>query len=336
MMDWIKHMSFGSPFWLLLLLLLPLYWFIARRQHSKTNGALSLPLIDTEIDFTSWRTILAKLLPFIVGFAIAATIFALARPQVVLVEERIKAEGIDIFLAMDLSSSMLSKDFEPDRLSVSKAVAIDFVEKRPYDRLGLVSFAGEAYTQSPLTADHKIIQRQLSDLACGYLSDGTAIGMGLATAVNRLKDSEAESKVVILLTDGVNNAGYIDPLTAAEIAKEFNIKVYTIGVGSMGMALSPVGRTRNGQYQFARTRVEIDDQLLLQIAEKTGGEYYRAVNADELQRIYAKIDELEKTEMEITVIRREKEYFRHALSIALVLFSIFILLKYQLLRLWPD
>ena len=336
MIQWLQHMSFESPFWLLLLLLLPAYALLSLRKKLAQQGALSFPMVSNQLNLRSWRTILAHLLPWIIGLGFSAAVIALARPQVVLVEERIKAEGIDIFLAMDLSSSMLSKDFEPDRLSVSKAVAIDFVEKRPYDRLGLTSFAGEAYTQSPLTADHKIIQKQLSDLKCGYLSDGTAIGMGLATAVNRLKDSEAESKVVILLTDGVNNAGYIDPSTAAEIAKEFNIKVYTIGVGSMGMALSPVGRTRSGQYQFARTRVEIDDQLLEQLAETTGGEYYRAVNAEELQRIYAKIDELEKTEMEITVIRREKEYFRHALSISLIFFALYILLKYQILRLWPD
>lgn len=336
MLEWVRHITFESPYWLLLLLVVIAYASLSFKKKYSREGTLPVSVIDPALSLVSWRTLLARILPWLAGLAVMAAILALARPQVVLVEERIKAEGIDIFLVMDLSSSMLSKDFEPDRLSVSKAVAIDFVEKRPYDRLGLVSFAGEAYTQSPLTADHKMIQRQLSDLACGYLSDGTAIGMGLATAVNRIKESEAESKVVILLTDGVNNAGYIDPLTATKIAKEFGIKVYTIGVGSMGMALSPIGRTRNGQYQFARTRVEIDDQLLNQIAVETGGEYYRAVNANELQQIYATIDELEKTEMEITVIRREKEYFRHALSAALILFLIYILIKYQLLRLWPD
>ena len=318
------------------MLTIPLYLFFASRLSVTSTNALPVSIIDEKSLWKSWRTTLAGALPFTMCLAFILAIFSLARPQVVLVEERIKAEGIDIFLVMDLSSSMLSKDFSPDRLTVSKQVAVDFVEKRPYDRLGLVSFAGEAYTQSPLTNDHKIVQGLLGDLRCGYLTDGTAIGMGLATAVNRIKDSEADSKVIILLTDGVNNAGYIDPETATAIAAEFDIKVYTIGVGSVGMALSPVGRTRNGKYQFARTRVEIDDKLLEQIARQTGGEYYRAINADELQRIYAKIDELEKTEMEITVIRREKEYFRYPLLAAIILFVFYSLVKYRILRIWPD
>ncbi len=336
MSEIVNNISFESPLYLLLLLLLPAYLFFVRRNNLGGLSALPVSQISDEIKWSSIKFLLAKCLPWVVGLSFVFGIFSLARPQVVLVEERINAEGIDIFLVMDLSSSMLSKDFTPDRLTVSKNVAIDFVEKRPYDRLGLVSFAGEAYTQTPLTSDHKIVQSLLQELNCGYLKDGTAIGMGLATAVNRLKDSEATSKVVILLTDGVNNAGYIDPVTATKIASEFDIKVYTIGVGSVGMALSPVGRTRNGTYQFARTRVEIDDELLEQIARETGGEYYRAINAEELQKIYAKIDELEKTEMEVTVIRREKEYFRYPLSISIILFSLFILLKYQVVRLWPD
>ena len=335
MIELLQNISFASPWWLVSMLILPAIWYVNSRIGHQSDSALSVAMIKPDLVSFSWRTWIARALPWLASLAFLSGIIALARPQIVLVEERINAEGIDIFLAMDLSSSMLSKDFAPDRLSVSKQVAIEFVEKRPYDRLGLVSFAGEAYTQSPLTTDHKIIQDLLGGLKCGYLSDGTAIGMGLATAVNRIKDSEAESKVIILLTDGVNNAGYIDPITATDIAQEFNIKVYTIGVGSMGMALSPVGRTRNGQYQFARTRVEIDDKLLQTISEKTGGEYYRAINADELQRIYAKIDELEKTEMEITVIRREKEYFRIPLGMALSVISIFLFLKYYVLRIWP-
>lgn len=333
MMDFLRHTSLESPWFLLLLLLLPAYYFFNRKDNKA--GALPISIVgDTPI--STWRTILANVLPYVLLLGFIAAIIAMARPQVVLVEERINADGIDIFLAMDLSSSMLSKDFEPDRLTVSKSVAADFVDKRPYDRLGLVSFAGEAYTQSPLTTDHKVVQSLLSDLACGTLSDGTAIGMGLATAVNRIKESEATSKVIILLTDGVNNTGYIDPQTATAIATEFGIKVYTIGVGSMGMALSPVGRNRSGQYQYARTRVEIDDKLLEEIARATGGEYYRAVNAEELQAIYAKIDELEKTEMEITIIRRVKEYFRYPLGLALGCFILYYIIKYLWLRVWPD
>ena len=336
MTDILQNISFASPWFFLMLLLLPLLIFLSYKKRVYKSSALSLPVIDPEMSWWSWRSILAKCLPWLLGLAYVFAVISLARPQVVLVEERIKAEGIDIFLVMDLSSSMLSRDFEPDRLTVSKAVAIDFVSKRPYDRIGLVSFAGEAYTQTPLTNDRKIVESLLAGLQCGYLQDGTAIGMGLATAVNRIKESEAESKVVILLTDGVNNAGYIDPQTATAIASEFGIKVYTIGVGSEGMALSPIGRNRNGTYRFARSRVEIDDQLLMQIAKETGGEYYRAINAAELQRIYAKIDELEKTEMEISIIRREKEYFRYSLAAGLGLLLLFLFIKYQLIRLWPD
>lgn len=334
MIDFLQHTSLASPWWLLLLLLLPIYFLLNRKNTSA--GALPLSVLREGMKMRSWRTVIAAALPFVLATAFLAAILALARPQVVLVEERIKADGIDIFLVMDLSSSMLSKDFEPDRLTVSKALAADFVSKRPYDRVGLVSFGGEAYTQSPLTTDHKIVQTMLSELTCGILSDGTAIGMGLATAVNRLKDSEATSKVVILLTDGVNNSGYIDPKTAAAIATEYDIKVYTIGVGSMGMALTPVASNRSGQYQFSRLPVEIDDQLLEEIASSTGGEYYRAINADELEAIYAKIDELEKTEMEITVIRRVKEYFRYPLAVAIGLFMLYFLIKYMWLRIWPD
>lgn len=336
MIEWIGDISFASPWWLLLLLLIPLFVYLHKKWSWNSISSLPVSMASRPVRVWSWRNVLVHMLTLLIIAGFVMAILALARPQIVLVEERIHAEGIDIFLAMDLSSSMLSKDFQPDRLSVSKQVAGDFVSKRPYDRVGLVSFAGEAYTQSPLTTDHKVIENLLSSLTCGYLSDGTAIGMGLATAVNRIKDSEAESKVIILLTDGVNNVGYIDPNTATEIAVEYGIKVYTIGVGSMGMALSPVGRTRNGEYQFARTRVEIDDKLLQQIAERTGGEYYRAINEDELQRIYAKIDELEKTEMEVTVIRKEKEYFRYILLVSIACFIIYIMLKYLVLRIWPD
>jgi len=202
-------------------------------------------------------------------------IIALARPQLTLTEEEVKAEGIDIVIAMDVSSSMLAQDFKPDRLSVSKNVAKSFVDKRAYDRIGLVVFAAESYTQCPLTTDHRVVKDFLDGLQCGILEDGTAIGMGLASAINRMKDSEAKSKVVILLTDGVNNSGYIKPMTAAEIAKELGTKVYTIGVGTRGRALMPQQRRGNGEYIYRMVNVNIDEDLLRTIADDTGGKRLR-------------------------------------------------------------
>jgi Ca-activated chloride channel family protein len=335
-MSLLSYIQFEDPLWLLGLIILPFYWYYFLRKKRHETQALSISYIKDQLSYSNWKTVLAKILPILkIGFFLFG-IVTMARPQMHLKEEKIKAEGIDIFMAMDLSSSMLSKDFEPDRLSVSKRVAAEFVSKRPYDRIGLASFAGEAYTQSPLTTDHAIIQKLLSELQCGYLKDGTAIGMGLATSINRLKDSEAESKVVILLTDGVNNSGYIEPITAAEIAREMKVTVYTIGVGSMGMAYSPIGRLRNGEYRFARTRVEIDDQLLTEIAEMTGGSYFRATNEEDLLRIYDKIDELEKTEIEVNIIKRTKEYYYTSLGLAFACLMLYLFIKYQLLRIWPD
>jgi Ca-activated chloride channel family protein len=236
---------------------------------------------------------------------------------------------------MDLSSSMLARDFEPDRLSVSKRVAVDFVSHRAYDRIGLAVFAGESYTQCPLTNDHQVLIDYLEQLECGQLEDGTAIGMGLAAAVNRLKDSEAKSKVVVLLTDGVNNAGYIRPATAAELAKQFNIKVYTIGVGSYGQALSPVRRRANGDYMFGITNVEIDEELLTQIAEGTGGKYYRAVSEEALKQVYSEIDQLEKTEVEVTVYKRYKELYYFPLLTGFILLVMLYVLRSTVIRSLP-
>jgi Ca-activated chloride channel family protein len=290
-----------DPWWLLLLALIPLIiWWRRRQRKDGSVEALDVPLVFSSIP-RSWRMMIYPILEPLFWFSLSLLILAMARPQSEHAEEIVKGEGIDIFLVMDLSSSMLARDFDPDRLSVSKKVAVDFVSHRTYDHIGLAVFAGESYTQCPLTHDHQVLIDYLNSLECGALEDGTAIGMGLAAAVNRLKDSEAKSKVVVLLTDGVNNAGYIRPATAAGIAKEFGIKVYTIGVGSYGQALSPVRRRANGDYMFGLTNVEIDEQLLKEIADQTGGKYYRAISADALQRVYDEIDQLEKTEVEITV-----------------------------------
>lgn len=321
--------------WLLLLEIIPVI-IIYRMQKRKIMGltAIDVPAIPNRLP-ASPRTKAAKWIEPLFWIAISFLIIALARPQREFSEEIVKGEGIDIFLVMDLSSSMLARDFDPDRLTVSKQVAVDFVRHRLYDRIGLVVFAAESYTQCPLTNDHDVLISYLEGLECGALEDGTAIGMGLAAAVNRLKDSEAKSKVVVLLTDGVNNAGYIRPATAAGVAIEFGIKVYTIGIGSYGQALSPVRRRADGQYQFGLTTVEIDEQLLQDIADQTGGKYYRATSKERLQRVYEEIDRLEKTEVEITVHKEYKELYYWPLIAGFLLLVLLYLSRVTFLRSLP-
>jgi len=324
-----------DPWWLLLLGLIPLLiWLRGTRRRKLGTNAIEMPLGVGAIQ-KSWRMILYACVEPLFWVGIGLLIIAMARPQSEHAEEIVKGEGIDIFLVMDLSSSMLAKDFEPDRLSVSKRVAVDFVTHRTYDRIGLAVFAGESYTQCPLTNDHEVLKEYLKSLECGALEDGTAIGMGLAAAVNRLKDSEAKSKVVVLLTDGVNNAGYIRPATAAGLAKEFGIKVYTIGVGSYGQALSPVRRRANGEYMFGITNVEIDEELLRKIAEDTGGKYYRAISEESLQEVYNEIDRLEKTEVEITVYKRYVELYYWPLIAGFSLLLLLFFLRSTLVRTLP-
>lgn len=280
----------------------------------------------------SWRVRLRLILPFMRLGGLIFLSVALARPQRMLKEERIRAEGIDIMMVMDLSSSMLAQDFQPNRLEVSKRVAMEFVGRRPYDRIGLVVFSGEAFTQCPLTTDHAVVRNFLAELQCGFLEDGTAIGMGLATGVNRIKDSVVKSKVVILLTDGVNNAGYIKPATAAEIASQYGIKVYTIGVGSMGDALTPVSRRSDGEYLFGLARVEIDEALMGQIAEMTGGKYFRATDEKSLEKIYADIDTLEKTKIEVTTVKRYSEAYRFWLFVGFLFLLAEFLFRHTLVK----
>jgi Ca-activated chloride channel family protein len=333
-LEYFKNLHFVHPEWLLLLLLLPAgIWWLWKKRRQLTLRLTGVAGLPARISF---RTVLAKWLPALRLLAFAAGVLALARPQLTLKEEEIKAEGIDIFLAMDLSSSMLAKDFDPDRLEVSKRVAADFVEKRVHDRIGLAVFSGEAFTQCPLTTDHRVVREFLANLQCGFLEDGTAIGMGLATAVNRIKDSPAKSKVIILLTDGVNNAGYIQPLTAAEIAEKFEVKVYTIGVGTMGEALTPVRRRPDGEFIFGLASVEIDEDLLRQIADMTGGKYFRATSAEALEQVYAEIDQLEKTEIEVTAFKRYSDEFHWFVAIMLALIGLELLLKWAVLRTIPD
>ncbi len=334
-MGWWSNLEFEHPWFFLLLLLIPfmIWWYLKNFRSNAAN--ISLPNVDSIKGASNYKAKLFKWLPILRWLAMAAFITALARPQLVLTEEEVKAEGIDIILVMDLSSSMLSRDFNPDRLSVSKEVAKQFVDKRQYDRMGLAVFAGESFTQCPLTSDHKILKEFLSNLQCGLLEDGTAIGMGLAAAVNRLKESESESKVVILLTDGVNNAGYIKPMQAAEIAQQIGVKVYTIGVGTMGEAIAPIQRRTDGTYVFGRSRVEIDEELLNEIARLTGGRYNRATNQAALEDIYNQIDQLEKTEIEVNVLTRYKNEFRKFLLLGMLLIALEWIIKYLILRVVP-
>ncbi|MBI1227848.1 MAG: VWA domain-containing protein [Bacteroidetes bacterium] len=330
-----SNFSFQQPWFFLLLLLLPLVVWLRNRRGQAQEASVKMPTLEAAAGMKSWKADLQKLLPLLRALAFIALVVAMARPQLTLKKEDIKAEGIDIFLAIDLSSSMLAQDFQPDRLEVCKRVAAEFVEKRQYDRIGLAVFSGEAFTQCPLTTDHRVLTDFIEGLRCGILEDGTAIGMGLATAVNRIKDSPSKSKVVILLTDGVNNAGYVKPLTAAEIAKEFGVKVYTIGVGQEGTAVSPISRRIDGSYVMGMARVEIDEELLKQISDMTGGKYFRATTARSLERIYDEIDRLEKTEIEVTSVKRYSEEFYRFVWVGICLILIELFLRYTILRSIP-
>ncbi len=280
----------------------------------------------------TWRVWARRWLPGMRWTALALLALAMARPQELWEEQKIKADAVDIMLALDISPSMLSRDFEPDRLTVAKQVAANFVENRPYDRLGLVAFSAEAFTQCPLTTDRRVVQQFLRDLQVGRLEDGTAVGMGLATAVNRLKDSPSKSKVVILLTDGESNAGYISPLKAAEIAQKLSIRVYTVGIGTNGIVMSPARRNPDGSYDYAPRQMEFNTELLGEMASMTGGKFYRAWSEEELQGIYSEIDQLEKTKIEVTVIRHQTDFFYWFVGVAVVLLLLESLLRWTLLR----
>lgn len=304
--------NFADPLWLLLFA--PFAWLMVRVRR---DSALRLPRGDMPAGATqSTRAKLRARAPWLRWLALAMLIFAMARPQKQWKEEKVKADAVDIMLSMDISPSMLSRDFDPDRLTVAKQVASDFVDKRPHDRIGLVAFSAEAFTQCPLTTDRRVLQAFIKELATGRLEDGTAIGMGLATAVNRLKDSPSRSKIVVLLTDGENNAGYISPMKAAELAHEFGIRVYTIGIGSEGVVMSPVQRNYGGSYMYAPRFSKFDTELLVQIASTTGGRFFRAFYASDLESIYGEIDRLEKTKIEVSVIQKQTDYFHWFIGIA--------------------
>jgi len=311
-------------FYLLIIPFVYTIWYFFKKRNINSEILFSNlgPLNKT-------KTLKSKLrsLPQILNIiAICLLIIALARPQSSTNWEESTTEGIDIVLSMDISGSMLAEDLKPNRLEASKNVAVNFISKRVNDRIGLVIFSGESFTQCPLTTDHNVLINLFKDVKSGMVEDGTAIGMGLATAVNRLKDSDAISKVIILLTDGVNNKGVVAPFTAAEIAKKFGIRVYTIGVGSEGYAPYPFQTPFGIQYQDVE--VQIDEETLQNIATVTDGKYFRATNNSKLKEIYKDIDKLEKSKIEITEFhKRSEEFSSFAIPAFLILLFGFILEK---------
>jgi len=330
LMDW-NSISFAHPWLLGLLLLIPLLLWWRARSAPKENPALRLTTLGGINHVRpSFRLRLFPLLTVLRVIALAAIIVALARPQSSNVSETIESEGIDIVLSVDVSGSMLAEDLRPNRIEAAKKVALDFVDQRPTDRIGLVIFSGESFTQCPITIDHDVVKEQLSAIKSGILVDGTAIGDGLATAVDRIRRSNGKSRVVILLTDGVNNIGKVGPELALEVAKTYKVRVYTIGIGTRGMAPYPVQTPFGMQKQMQE--VQIDEPLLQKIATETGGKYYRATDNSSLAKIYREIDQLEKTKVEISSFRHYAELFFPLAMIAIVALLLEMLLRYTVLR----
>ena len=319
--------------WLFLVLPIAIAWlFYKRNQLSATVKMSSLE------PFKQNRTFLAKAKPFLYVLrilALSSIIIALARPRSVDVTSKSKTtKGIDIVMAIDVSSSMLANDLKPNRLEALKKVASTFVQDRINDRIGLVVYAGESYTRTPVTSDKTIILQSLKTIEYddSIIADGTGIGVGLATAINRIKDSKAKSRIIILLTDGVNNSGTIDPRTASEIAKEYGIKVYTIGIGTNGQAMFPVAKDANGKLVFRRMPVEIDESLMKEIAKATDAKYFRATSNKKLQAIYDEINKLETTEIDEKKFYNYDEKYKPFVLIAFVLLGVEVLLRNSVFR----
>ncbi|HNU88760.1 MAG TPA: VWA domain-containing protein [Ferruginibacter sp.] len=330
--NYFKNISFGQPWFFALLIVVPvlIYWYINKsngQQGSVTVSDASAP------GLSSWKSSLRHF-PFILRLLVVIFIIAaLARPQTVYEEQNVEGEGVDIVLCIDVSGSMTAQDLTPNRLEAAKAVAIDFVNRRLTDRIGIVIFSGESFTQCPITTDHRVLISAIENIRNGLLEDGTAIGSGLGTGVDRLRSSKTKSKMVILLTDGENNGGLIDPQTAKEIAKAFNIKVYTIGVGTDGYAPTPVNTPMGVVMQ--QGKVSIDERLLKEIADETGGKYFRAKDNEGLAGIYSEIDQLEKSKVEITNRTRHAEKFFPFVMAALALLFAEIILRFTVFRKFP-
>lgn len=325
--QYIADLSFADKeyFWLLLILPVMIFWYVFRLKKREAEFHFS-SLGQIGAVKTSFKAALRHVVFVFRVIGIGLIIVVLARPQSRSSWKDIKTEGIDIVLSIDISYSMLAKDFNPNRLEAAKEVAREFIDARPNDRIGLVIFGGEAFTQCPLTTDHTVLKNLFKDVNAGMLAQGTAIGLGIADAVARVKDSKAKSRVVILLSDGVNNAGEIAPITAGEIAKTFGVRVYTIGVGTMGKALTPVGVYPNGQFAYDYVDVEIDEGVMKKIADETGGKYFRATDKESLRRVYKEIDKMEKTIIsEKSFSDKEEHFLPFAIAAAIALLLEFII-----------
>jgi len=323
--------TFAEPLFLYLLIAIPAMIAFYMIKQQKTSASLRMPGLQPFAgSVTTFRHYLRHVLFAFRTLAITLLIIVLARPQTTDKFQDMSTEGIDIVLALDISGSMLARDFRPDRLEASKNVATEFISGRPYDRIGLVVFSGESFTQCPLTTDHAVLINLMREIQSGMIEDGTAIGNGLATAVNRIKDSEAKSKVIILLTDGVNNRGEIAPATAAGIAKTYGIRVYTIGVGTQGVAPYPVQTPYGMQYQDMQ--VEIDEAILREISQTTGGKYFRATDNNKLVQVYNEIDKLEKSKIDVRQLSKKYEKYLFPALAAFCLLVLEIVMRNTIFR----
>jgi Ca-activated chloride channel homolog len=336
MISYFYDIQFAEKHWFWLLLLIPLmtahYIFRWRTRYGELN--YSTFHLFSKIR-PSWRVRLRHV-PFVLRMlAMALLIAALARPQSRSSWKDTKTEGIDIVVSMDISLSMLAKDFKPNRMEVAKEVILDFIDSRPNDRIGMVIFSGEAFTQCPLTTDHKVLKNMFPAIKAGMLDQGTAIGLGLANAVARIKDSKAKSKVILLISDGKNNTGEIAPLTAGELAKTYGIRVYCIGVGSRGKALTPVAMYAQGEYEYDYVDVDIDEGVMTQISDLTGGKYFRATDKQSLESTAMEIDHMEKTIISEKSFSSKAEHFLPLALVAAILLLLEFILKYTLLKQTP-
>lgn len=333
-----EHLLFGNPLFLLLILLIPVIFYFKYRRQQKTS--IHFPTVAYLRSLpVSWRSILRPILPFLRGLSLILLIIALARPQWGVRQQRVTEEGIDILLAVDVSTSMLAEDFKIanqryNRLDIVKQVLADFIPRRINDRLGMVVFGGRPYTIAPLTWDQDWLTQRLAEIKVGMVEDGTAIGSAIMISLERLKDSQAKSKVLILLTDGQNNQGEIQPKIAAEAAKALGIKIYTIGAGSRGVVPYPMSDPF-GRTVYRNVQIDIDEQLLTEIADKTGGQYYRALDTEDLYQIYEEINQLEKTEIEMNQFYQYRELFGLFILLGLLFLGIEIVLQNTLLRRLP-
>ena len=333
----LSHITFLYK-WVLLLIPVVFAWagvwwyFLAKKAYPSLKLSSTKAFAGYDVPL---KAKIKQLLPLLRIAGLTLLLVAIARPQTSFDEEKVTTEGIDIVMAIDVSSSMLSKDFNPNRIEAAKKEAMEFIDGRPHDRIGMVVFSGESFTQCPVTIDHAVLKSQVKEIKNGLMEDGTAIGMGLATCVQRLKEGHAKSKVVILMTDGVNNRGLVSPEDAADIAMQFGVRVYTIGIGTNGKALTPVAMGPDGKLIFDYAPVEIDEARLKDIAKKTGGLYFRATDNRTLKDIYAQIDKLEKTKIEVSAYQRKTEKFYVFALFAAVFLLLEMILRYGVVRAIP-